>query len=71
VGEVPTLFFIMKTAKKLEKLMLSHGYRLARSKKHNIWVNNKGQMITTSKTTSDEARFLMNVECDIRKLSRV
>ena len=51
--------------------MLSHGYRLARSKKHNIWVNNKGQMITTSKTTSDEARFLKNVECDIRKLARV
>jgi uncharacterized lipoprotein YajG len=71
VGEVPTLFFIMKIAKQLEKMMLSHGYRLARSKKHNIWVNNKGQMITTSKTTSDGSRFLKNVERDIRKLAMV
>lgn len=67
----PTLFFIMKISKQIEKLMLSRGYRLARSKKHNIWVNNKGQMITTSKTTSDAARLLKNIERDIRKLERV
>ena len=61
----------MKIEKQIEKLMLSRGYRLARSKKHNIWVNSKGQMITTSKTTSDAARLLKNVERDIRKLERV
>ena len=61
----------MKIAKQIEKLMLSRGYRLARSKKHNIWVNSKGQTITTSKTTSDAARLLKNVERDIRKLERV
>jgi predicted RNA binding protein YcfA (HicA-like mRNA interferase family) len=71
VGEVPTLFFIMKIAKQIEKLMLSRGYRLARSKKHNVWVNNKGHMITTSKTTSDAARLLKNIERDIRKVERV
>jgi len=61
----------MKISKQIEKLMLSRGYRLARSKKHNIWVNNKGQTITTSKTTSDAARLLKNIERDIRKLERV
>jgi len=51
--------------------MLSRGYRLARSRKHNVWVNNKGQVITTSKTTGDAGRLLKNIERDINKLARV
>ncbi len=61
----------MKLSKQIEKLMLSRGYRLARSKKHNVWVNNKGQTITTSKTTGDAGRLLKNIERDINKLARV
>jgi len=61
----------MKLSKQIEKLMLSRGYRLARSRKHNVWVNNKGQVITTSKTTGDAGRLLKNIERDINKLARV
>ena len=61
----------MKLSKQIEKLMLSRGYRLARSKKHNVWVNSKGQVITTSKTTGDAGRLLRNIERDINKLARV
>ena len=61
----------MKLSKQIEKLMLYRGYRLARSKKHNVWVNNKGQTITTSKTTGDAGRLLKNIERDLNKLARV
>ena len=61
----------MKLSKQIEKLMISRGYRLARTKKHNVWVNNKGQTITTSKTTGDAGRLLKNIERDINKLARV
>ncbi len=61
----------MKLSKQIEKLMISRGYRLARTKKHNVWVNNKGQTVTTSKTTGDAGRLLKNIERDINKLARV
>ena len=61
----------MKLSKQIEKLMISRGYRLARTKKHNVWVNSKGQTITTSKTTGDAGRLLRNIERDINKLARV
>jgi predicted RNA binding protein YcfA (HicA-like mRNA interferase family) len=61
----------MKLSKQIEKLMISRGYRLARTKKHNVWVNSKGQTITTSKTTGDAGRLLKNIERDINKLARV
>jgi uncharacterized lipoprotein YajG len=61
----------MKLSKQIEKLMISRGYRLARTKKHNVWVNSKGHVITTSKTTGDAGRLLKNIERDINKLARV
>jgi predicted RNA binding protein YcfA (HicA-like mRNA interferase family) len=61
----------MKLSKQIEKLMISRGYRLARTKKHNVWVNSKGQTVTTSKTTGDAGRLLKNIERDINKLARV
>lgn len=60
----------MTTKKKLELLMKSHGFELERKSKHLVWRHYQtGAMVTTSATTSDEKRFLKNVERDIRKVT--
>ena len=62
-------FFIMKTAKKVEKLMVSYGFHLHRSTKHNVWKDAMNRVVVTSKTSSEqEKRLLQNIERDIKKV---
>jgi len=55
----------MKGSNAIRNLMESNGYVLSRQKNHCIWINERGQKITTSRTASDN-RALQNVMKTIR-----
>ena len=42
----------MMRQKEISKMMYSYGFYLARSRKHNIWKNESGEIIVASSTPS-------------------
>ena len=56
----------LKICKDLKKLMKKYNYKLERVGKHYTWHGQNGAIIVTSKTTG-KARYLKEIECNIRK----
>ncbi len=43
---------IMRIERQIDKIIRENGYILVRSQKHNIWKNNTGEIIVSSKSPS-------------------